>query len=97
MRIASCKRSSEEKLIEELEEHSIFQKLKLTDKILFLYLDSLDEALLNIKLLGKSLLRWLSKLNLSKLRLRITCRSAVWTDSAIGELKKLFGEENVAV
>ncbi len=38
--------STEEQLFEELEEQPLFHEWKHTDKTLFLYLDSLDEALL---------------------------------------------------
>lgn len=48
------------------------------DTELTLWLDSLDEGLLHMKKLQDTLQRILRKLPLARLRLRLTCRNAVW-------------------
>ncbi|KAA9338790.1 NACHT domain-containing protein [Adhaeribacter soli] len=60
------------------------------DSILTLWLDSLDEGLLHISKLQEAILRILRKLPIERLRLRITCRNAVWPSSFSEVLKSLW-------
>lgn len=70
-----------------------FQKWLNSDSTLFLYLDSLDEGLLNINVLARLLLEEFEELPLERLALRITCRSAVWPISFEERLKRLWHPE----
>jgi predicted NACHT family NTPase len=64
---------------------------------LYLYLDSLDEGLLSIKILVRILKRELGKCPCDRLLFRITCRTADWSNSLEEKLKQLWGESNVGV
>ena len=46
--------------------------------LLYLLLDSFDEALMSMQTLGDRLCRRLTTWDLSRLRLRVVCRSAIW-------------------
>lgn len=59
---------------------------------LTLWLDSLDEGLLHMRKLQKTLLRILQKLlPLERINLRITCRNAIWPVTFTEELGSLWG------
>lgn len=62
---------------------------------LHLFLDSLDEGLLSIKILIRILKREIEYLPCERLYFRITCRTSVWLESSSLEqkLKKKWGEE----
>ncbi|MEH2206824.1 MAG: hypothetical protein V7K53_22570 [Nostoc sp.] len=64
---------------------------------LHLFLDSLDEGLLSIKILVRILKREIEQLPCDRLYFRITCRTADWKDSLEQKLKDKWGEANVAV
>jgi predicted NACHT family NTPase len=64
---------------------------------LHLFLDSLDEGLLSIKILVRILKREIEQLPCDRLYFRITCRTADWKDSLEQKLKDKWGEKNVAV
>lgn len=64
---------------------------------LHLFLDSLDEGLLSIKILVRILKREIEQLPCDRLYFRITCRTADWKDSLEEKLKDKWGEENVAI
>ncbi|MEH2314514.1 MAG: CHAT domain-containing protein [Nostoc sp.] len=64
---------------------------------LHLFLDSLDEGLLSIKILVRILKREIEQLPCDRLYFRITCRTADWKDSLEEKLKDKWGEANVAV
>ena len=74
-------------------ESPIFQKWFDSDSQLFLYLDSLDEGLLNINVLAALLLDELKELPLERLALRITCRSAGWPTSFEKQMRELWHPE----
>jgi len=60
------------------------------DFILTLWLDSLDEGMLHISKLQEGILRILRKLPIERLRLRITCRNAVWPVTFFEALQNLW-------
>lgn len=64
---------------------------------LYLFLDSLDEGLLSIRILVRILKREIENLPCERLYLRITCRTADWSDSLEQKLKQKWGEENVGI
>ena len=59
---------------------------------LFLFLDSLDEALLKVETWSGILSKAFTKWPLHRLRLRITCRPAFWPNSLGIALVKAFGD-----
>jgi len=59
-----------------------------------LFLDSLDEGLLRIDTLAPLLVDELRKYPISRLNLRIACRTAEWPPFLEEKLKQLWGEEN---
>jgi hypothetical protein len=101
--LGSC--SSEDRLY-----HNIFEskeyKTWLTDtdahsyKPLYLFLDGLDECLLNPNFVNRIFAREFEKhkdVIAKRLYLRITCRSADWPTSMEETLKKIWREENVGI
>ena len=71
-------------------ESPAFQKWHDSDSKLLLYLDSLDEGLLNISVLARLLLDEFEALPLERLVLRITCRSAVWPTAFEQRMRELW-------
>jgi len=65
--------------------------------MLELFVDSLDEGRLFIRNIGAILVRELSTLPVERLSLRITCRTAEWSNDLESQLKKLWGDDNVRV
>ncbi len=64
---------------------------------LHLFLDSLDEGLLSIKILARILKREIQNLPCERLYFRITCRPAEWASSLEEELREKWGDEKVSV
>lgn len=66
---------------------------------LYLFLDSLDEGVLEIRNIARVLAGQLRKFEglKSRLRLRIACRTAEWPDTLESELNTLFGPDQVKV
>lgn len=98
--------SSETELFGSITSHAIFNAWERSDQSLYLYLDGLDEALLNISSARHVVVSWLDSnaerfgigsRRSKKIYLRITCRSAIWLGKTQNELSRLFGESNVAV
>lgn len=103
-------RSSETALFSSIEAKPEFDLWLKTDKRLYLFLDGLDEAFLNIKTIHHAILEWLnsnkrkfkipskpSLPNQHLLFLRITCRSAMWHPETTKNLEDIFEPENVRV
>jgi len=63
----------------------------------YIYLDAFDEAILNYKDIGDSLLKLLKdfEVNLKKVYLRITCRTGIWLDYLEDEFSKLWCKDEV--
>ncbi len=83
--------NTEESLRYELENSPEVEKWKNNDSILTLWLDSLDEGLLSINKLQEGILRVLRRFDRQRLRLRITCRNAVWPVAFSEALQELWG------
>lgn len=99
-------RSSEGEIIKSITNNSKFRDWVSSEKTLFLYLDALDEALLNIKTIGNAIVSWVEEnkeqFNIGsrdsrQLYLRITCRSAIWSEKTTAKLAQVFGPENVSI
>lgn len=85
-------------LQEELFRDPAFQSWIAGTYQLHLFLDGLDEGLLTISVLASLLARNLKKCPLSRLYLRITCRTADWPSSLEEDLRqKLWSKDKVAV
>lgn len=86
--------------------HQIFEAPELKEwkegsNVLHLLLDSLDEGMLQIKVVHRVLVQHFQAISddtlKDRLRLRISCRSADWPSSFTEELQDLFEKEGVAV
>jgi len=62
---------------------------------LHLFIDSMDEALMRINNIGPVLLNEFKELPVSRLNLRLACRTADWPRGLDSELANLWGEDNV--
>jgi hypothetical protein len=87
---------SEDRLIRKLFENDIFVSWVKGDHRLYLFLDSLDECLLQIKTLASILSAELQGYPVDRLYLRIACRTAEWPHSLEESLKDLWGENAVS-
>lgn len=83
--------TTEDVLRREIEESPKVVQWQKSDTILTLWLDSLDEGLLHLSRLQDGILRVLRRLDLKRLRLRITCRNAVWPTAFTEALQNLWG------
>lgn len=82
-------------LNEELFKASVFQAWLAGTHQLHLFLDGLDEGLLTIPVITRLLERILQKCPVSRLRLRITCRTADWPNSLEEALRLLWNKGSV--
>ncbi|MDX2212969.1 MAG: hypothetical protein SFY66_06740 [Oculatellaceae cyanobacterium bins.114] len=64
---------------------------------LYLFLDSLDEGLLSIKILVRILKREINNLPCDRLYFRLTCRTAEWASSLEEKLIEKWGKDSVRV
>ncbi|MDZ7704031.1 MAG: hypothetical protein U5L04_06055 [Trueperaceae bacterium] len=75
----------------------VFRQWQSNENRLFLHLDSLDEGLLSLRRLSQLILAELKdegvKPHLSRLFLRITCRSAIWSSNFEHGLVDLWGDQ----
>lgn len=84
-------------LCQKIFENQTVQTWRKGSNKLYLFLDSLDEGLLSIKILVRILKREIENLPCERLYLRITCRTADLSDSLEQKLKQKWGEENVGI
>ena len=93
--------NSDTKLCKELFEHEKFQSWKNGKYCLTIYLDGFDEGILTIKTLAKLLANEFVKIGnepvRSRLKVRITCRSAVWPELFEQTLVSLWGNESFGI
>lgn len=61
-----------------------------SDKILYLYLDSLDEAILKTTVIAQILVRHLRSAPINRLRFKISCRTGVWPQYLENQLLQIF-------
>jgi len=85
----------ENRLIQEIFNAQEFDKWLKSDKNLYLYLDSFDECLLEIKRLFQILKNQFSKYTdiFSRFYLRITCRTGYWSECLTDFFNNLFGAD----
>jgi hypothetical protein len=74
-----------------------FQSWSVGEGILYLLLDSLDEARLRIKVIADLLIDGLKSVDVTRLRMQLACRSADRHHRLEGELSALFGSQHTAV
>lgn len=72
------KHTSAKDIVEEWENNQIFKQWQRSTEPLYLYIDGLDEGILYTTTIGATLLDWLEGQPVSRIFLRITCRTAVW-------------------
>ena len=90
--------SSEDWLCRQIFESSEVKSWKEGDGRLYLLLDSLDEAMIQIKPLVYRLVHEFRHLPTDRLSVRIACRTAVWPASTLGaDLTEIWGESNFGV
>jgi hypothetical protein len=77
--------------------NDVFEEWRRSHMHLHLFLDSLDEGLLEVASLGSFLLEQLRHIDRSRLSLRIACRTADWLPSIEEGLVGLWGEEEVGI
>jgi hypothetical protein len=74
-----------------------FKNWEAGDHHLHLFLDSLDEALLEANSLASFFVDELRPLDLARLTLRIACRTAEWPETVTAQLTGLWGEDRVGI
>jgi hypothetical protein len=89
--------ASEAILIRRLFENQDFDAWIKGSNNLFLFLDSLDEALIRVETLGDFLADEMKRLPIARLKLRIACRTAEWPRTFEEGLRGLFGKEHVDI
>lgn len=87
---------SESRLMSGLFDSNSFKQWESENGDLFLYLDSLDECLLRIDNVASLLADELPKHPLTRLKLRIACRTASWPLLLEGALSKAYGADSFA-
>lgn len=88
---------TDSRLIRKVFESPEFQEWKRGGGIMHLFLDSLDECLLRVDNVAAVLRSELRGLPISRLRLRIVCRTADWLPTLEQDLSELWGEKSVGV
>lgn len=83
-------------LVDEVFKSREMQKWVDGDGTLHLFLDSLDEGLLHVKTIARTLESQLRRLPVERLKLRIACRSAEWPESLTKALRDIFHAEGDA-
>lgn len=89
--------SSDNRLDKLIFDETVFVNWMAGDYDLYLFLDSLDEGLLQVGVLGQILIEEFKKVDISRLKLRIACRTGVLPSTFEAELKDLWKEENFDV
>lgn len=72
-----------------------FQSWWRGETVLHLYLDALDECMLRVRTLGRLLTNALQHGPVERLWLRLTCRTAEWSNELESDLKRLLGGDRV--
>jgi predicted NACHT family NTPase len=90
---------SDDNLCEAIFRNKTFEDWLRGNHKLYLFLDSLDEGLLSIKILVRILKRNIENLPSDRLYLRITCRTSVWSESSSLEekLKEKWKKANTGI
>ena len=88
--------SSEDRLVREVFRNQSLLKCKRRQRVVHLFLDSLDECQLDVRNLFSLLLAEVGKLPLTHLRLRIVCRTGVWSEEFEEQLLRLWSAQTDA-
>ena len=88
---------SEESLRRELFDDGVIGEWRNGDYCLAIFLDGLDEALLESPRIKSVVERGFRGLPVNRLQLRITCRTGAWPETLTQSLQNLFGNEAVGV
>lgn len=88
---------SEQRLDSKIFENETFLSWVEGNHELHIYLDSLDECLLQVKTVATILADELQNYPVKRLHLRIACRTADWPASLEKDLEKLWGDQSVGV
>lgn len=90
--------SSEGRLYRQIFESAPVEAWKASDGRLYLFLDSLDEAMLQIDTVAHLLVEGLRNLPTNRMSIRIACRTAVWPSKTLGgPLKEIWGEAGLGI
>ncbi|MHB1658344.1 MAG: NACHT domain-containing protein [Acidithiobacillus sp.] len=90
--------SSEDRLYRRIFESPQVEAWKASDGRLYLFLDSLDEAMLQIDTVAHLLVEGLRNLPTKRMSIRIACRTAVWPFKTLGDpLKEIWGEAGLGI
>ncbi|WKT74958.1 NACHT domain-containing protein [Lysinibacillus fusiformis] len=89
--------SSEGSLDKVIFENKLFVEWISSNHKLYIFLDSFDEGLLQVGVLANLLAEKLKNYDVSRLMLRVACRTGVFPSTFEQDLYKLWGEENVGV
>lgn len=89
----------ENRLIEELFKSKFFQNWINSDKILTMFIDGYDQCLLGIGNLPALLESQFKKIEtfVDRLRLRISCRSGLWSEGLTKSLTKIYGPNSFGI
>ena len=89
----------ERRLVDDVFLNEEMRRWAASEDKLYLFFDSLDEALLNIRTIANILVQHFGRLPIERLGIRIACRTAEWTN--LGNLEQtlidLWGQENVSI
>ena len=86
---------TDQSLFEDVFEDPYFQQWFVGSNKLYLFFDSLDEALLSIETIATALVRKLRNKPVNRLFLRIACRTADWPSILEDGLKGIWGADKV--
>ncbi len=90
--------STEDRLYRRIFETPQVEAWKASDDRLYLFLDSLDEAMLQINTVAHLLVEGLRNLPTKRMSIRIACRTAVWPFKTLGDpLKEIWGEAGLGI
>ena len=90
--------SSEDRLYRQIFESPQIEAWKAGDARLYLHLDSLDEAMLQIDTVADLVAAGLHSLPTDRLSIRIACRTAVWPVDTLGKpLKEIWGKAGFGI
>lgn len=87
--------TTDQRLFDQIFQNPTFKKWAKGKNRLYLFLDSLDEALLNINTLSTALPYELNQFPIERLYFRIVSRTAEWPGNLESEIKSIWGENNV--
>lgn len=88
--------SSDSLLVQTIFEAPKVMALRTSGRTLTLFLDSLDECLINVRTVSTLLTSRLRELPIDRLHLRIACRTADWPEILAKSLPEIWGQRSVS-